>query len=360
MHIVYGSRISYYTGKLETYLRFRGIPYERRSPYPEAKRVLEGAGAIQHPTVELDDGRWLSDTTPMLAWFEQGQPAPSIYPDDPVLRFAALLIEDYADEWLWRPAMHYRWSYALDRDYAGALLADDELAHIKAPRVLKKWRVARRQLRGFVTGDGVDDATWDHVEQSYLTPLDRLQALLSERPFLLGERPTIADFGMMGPMFRHFGQDPTPEEIMRTRAPAVYEWTARMWNAKPAPAPLIETIDTHVAALLREACDTHLAQLRQNAAAVAQGLVRYDQVIQGCRYIQVPSSPYRVWCLEALRREWDALDDGARDTLRRHLPGSDAAVLWDGSEIGASGVDPEGRAPFAKGVNVFPGGVPRR
>ena len=32
----------------------------------------------------------------------------TIYPADPMLRFAALLIEDYADEWLWRPAMHYR------------------------------------------------------------------------------------------------------------------------------------------------------------------------------------------------------------------------------------------------------------
>jgi len=25
------------------------------------------------------------------------------------------LVEDYADEWLWRPALHYRWSYATDK-----------------------------------------------------------------------------------------------------------------------------------------------------------------------------------------------------------------------------------------------------
>jgi hypothetical protein len=33
---------------------------------------------------------------------------------------------------------------------------------------------------------------------------------------------------MMGPMLRHFGQDPTPADIMRNRAPGVYEWVARM------------------------------------------------------------------------------------------------------------------------------------
>ena len=33
-------------------------------------------------------------------------------------------------------------------------------------------------------------------------------------------------------MFRHFSQDPTPAEIMRTRAPAVFEWQARLWNAR--------------------------------------------------------------------------------------------------------------------------------
>jgi len=33
-------------------------------------------------------------------------------------------------------------------------------------------------------------------------------------------------------MFRHFGIDPTPSRIMRNTAPAVYEWVARMWNAR--------------------------------------------------------------------------------------------------------------------------------
>ena len=77
---VYGCRISYYTGKLETYLRFRKIPYEQLPTEPHARRIRAGAGAVQMPVVELEDGRWLSDSTPIIAWYEGRQEAPSIYP----------------------------------------------------------------------------------------------------------------------------------------------------------------------------------------------------------------------------------------------------------------------------------------
>ena len=43
-------------------------------------------------------------------------------------RFVALLVEDYADEWLWRPAMHYRWSYAHDRELLSSIIIDEPYA----------------------------------------------------------------------------------------------------------------------------------------------------------------------------------------------------------------------------------------
>ncbi|MEK9823059.1 MAG: glutathione S-transferase N-terminal domain-containing protein, partial [Gammaproteobacteria bacterium] len=103
--IVYGASVSYYTGKLEAYLRYKGISYERASPYPQAERIKREAGCIQHPVVERQDGRWMSDTTPIILQLEQEHPNLPVLPQDPVVRFIALLIEDYADEWLWRAAM---------------------------------------------------------------------------------------------------------------------------------------------------------------------------------------------------------------------------------------------------------------
>ncbi|MFT4571036.1 MAG: hypothetical protein ACI8TX_003574 [Hyphomicrobiaceae bacterium] len=257
--------------------------------------------------------------------------------------------------------MHYRWSFQQDRKYASGAIVDDVLADLAIPRLLKRMLVTRRQLNGFVRGDGVSDTTRAHVEQGYVNALDLLESIFTKRRFVLGDQPTIADFGLMGPMLRHFGQDPTPQEMMRTTAPAVYEWVARMWNTKASNlcgGGLIEEVDSSLAALLREACETHLVQLRENAAAYGRGLGRYDQVIQGCQYRQVPCSRYRVWCLEELRRQWGELDDGARASVLPYLPEAHASVLWDEAAVQQSDYDPERRAPFNRAINVFGEGVP--
>jgi glutathione S-transferase len=357
----YGSRISYYAGKLEAYLRYRGIDYELLSMIDHAREILAGAGAVQSPVVRLEDGRWLSDSTPMLAWFEAQREGPSIYPEDPGMRFVALLLEDHADEWLWRPAMHYRWSHRQDREHASGVLADELLSGLWRPRFAKRWGVAHRQLGGFVHRDGVDAATREHVERTAMAAFGGLDAILAERPFLLGERPTIVDFGFFGPMFRHFAQDPTPAELMRQRAPRVFTWVARMWEARAQPdtAEILSKVDAPLAALLREACETHLVQLRENARAYAEGASHFAQEVQGCRYEKLPVSRYRVWCLEELRRHWQALDPTTQTRLRAHLPEPGARVLWDSEPVARSGYDPERRAPFNRAINVFGSGVPR-
>lgn len=366
MH-VYGCKISYYTGKVETYLRYRSIPYDYSPTVGNEKKLIAGAGVVQMPVVQHTDGRWMTDSTPILAALEAEQSGPTIYPDDPVLRYVALLIDDYADEWLWRPAMHYRWSYVSDRRYAAQSLYHELVRGTHPiPAFIARRLLIRRQLGNFVKGDGVTPDTWDHVEGAYLNALDLLQTIFETRPFILGQTPTIADFGMMGPMLRHFSQDPTPAEIMRTRAPAVYEWVARMWNTRARPGDpqsgnqgIIGKIDAPLATLLAEVCKTHLVQLRENALAVTQGRARYDQTIQGCAYKQVPSSRYRVWCLEELRREWNGLSADAQATLKATLP-DEASVLWDDTPFAPSDYDTERQAPFNKGINVFGKGLPPR
>jgi glutathione S-transferase len=134
--IVYGAKVSYFTGKFEAYLRYREIPYEYRALDSRHYRkvIPQQLGAAQYPTVELDDGRWMSDTTPMIAWLERERPGVEVIPADPAQRYLSLLIEDYADEWLWRPAMHYRWSYAPDRYLASSEIVDELIQIPIVPR----------------------------------------------------------------------------------------------------------------------------------------------------------------------------------------------------------------------------------
>ena len=68
---LYGISVSYYTGKLEAYLRYKGVQYTMASPYADQKRIRAKVGAIQVPIVERDDGRWMSDSTPMILQLEK-------------------------------------------------------------------------------------------------------------------------------------------------------------------------------------------------------------------------------------------------------------------------------------------------
>lgn len=358
--IVWGVSVSYYTGKLEAYLRYKGIDYTMKSPFAEAKRIREKVGAIQVPIVERDDGRWMSDSTPMILQLEREQPDPPVLPADPVVGFIAALIEDYADEWLWRAAMHYRWSYEHDRELLSRILTDEIAGHLRLPRRLKLRTIRQRQRTSFVVKDGVRAETQDHVEQGYRTALSAMTEMLANRPYLLGSGPSLADFGLMGPMLRHFGQDPTPAEIMRNEAPAVFDWLSRVWNARQTVVDptFVDQVPAEAATMLKEIAETHLVQLAENARAYAADAKRFAMTVQGCHYVELPVSRYRVYCLEQLRAQFSSLDASARDEVRGLLPYQGAEVLWQSDTIARSGYDEAGEAPFNKAINVYGDGVP--
>ena len=358
---VYGSKISYYTGKLEAYLRYKGIPYELVSSYPHLRLIRSHVGANQMPVVERGDGRWMSDTTPILLQLESEHPGTPILPSAPVVTFIARLMEDYADEWLWRSAMHYRWSYEHDRQLLSSIIVDEVLKDAPLPRFLRRRLIQARQRRGFVLGDGVRPQTWSHVEAGYLEALDNMSAMLESREFLLGSTPSLADFGFMAPMLRHFGHDPTPADIMRNRAPGVYAWIARVWNARAsANGPgFVKEVPPDAGSMLREICETHLEQLAANATAFAHGPARFSMTVQGCDYAEMPVSRYRVACLERLREAFQILSGGDRAEVQSLLPYPQAEVLWRPNIPANSGYDENREAPFGKAINVYAKGYPR-
>lgn len=353
---VYGARVSYFTGKFETYLRYREIAYEYRSLDAFHYRFVipRKLGATQYPSVRLADGRWMSDTTPMIAWLERERPGAEVIPHDPALGFISLLIEDYADEWLWRPAMHYRWNNRADARLASTRLAE-EIVRLPAPLELRRRFVARRQKTLFVSGDGVDARTRPHADRAYIRLLECLEPILSARPFLLGERPTIADIGLMGPFWRHFVHDPTPARLMQERAPSVFEWAARTWNARAGrigERDLVSDVPRDLSPLLREIGETHLQALAANAAAHSAGAATHDLPVQGTTYRGVPTSAYRVWCLEQLRGRYEAMETGAADRVRSILEQHGCwEPLWRIEPI-ASGHDPRGEAPFCSALRM--------
>ena len=355
---VYGLKVSYFTGKLEAYLRYKRIPYDfvPMTAHDFTHKGRLKTGAMQMPMVELPDGRWITDTTPIIEWLESQYCESSIIPDDPLCAFVARLIEDYADEWLWRPAMAYRWIHDQDAHLLSHQISSVMGRDISVPAVLKRWNVRRRQYKNFVLRDGFNEVTSEHIKNTYIRLLDNLEGPLSTRDFVMGDRLTLADIGLMGPLFRHFAMDPTPAEIMRERAPNVMAWVYRVWAANTRKgAPLPTEIPEDLQPLLREIGETHLVALNANARAWISGDSYYDVDIQGVPYTRLQTSVYRAWCLEKLQAEYERLESDAKghlDQLVGTLGMVPELLKVQGLE---TGYDPEGFAPFiSRAASVFP------
>ena len=64
---------SYYSGKMEMYLRCKQIPFERieASAVRMVGLAYKNTGVMKVPFIQTRDGKWLKDTTPMIEWFEK-------------------------------------------------------------------------------------------------------------------------------------------------------------------------------------------------------------------------------------------------------------------------------------------------
>jgi glutathione S-transferase len=338
-YIVHGLDLSYFTGKLEAYLRAKGIAYILREMTTRSFRDCGRAtGFLQMPQVECPDGTWLTDSTLIIRHFEKVLPEPAISPRDPVVRFVSLLIEDFGDESLWRPALYYRWAFADDARLMSGRLARGMLRDVPLPYAARRQLILRRQQSEFLHKDGVTRATRYAVERLYFEALAAMEAALEAQPFVLGARPTEADFGLFGSMFRHFASDPTPAKIMRETAPRTLAWVGRLWAIEPqhfADAPAVGVVPASARPLLRLAAEIHLPYLDANASAVASGAKTVGFADYGAAF-ETPVSPYRAWCLDQLRAAFASLDDAARSTVGELLRSNDAIQVLRGARQSVS------------------------
>ena len=322
--VVHGLDLSYFTGKLEAFLRAKGIAYRlHEMDTRDFSACARATGVRQMPQVECADGSWLTDTTLILRYLEAARPEPATSPRVPHVRFVSRLLEDFGDESLWRPALYYRWAPADDARLMSGRLARGMLRDVPRPFAWRRLYIRARQRRLYLRGDGVTRATAPAVERLYLETLAAMEGALAAHPFLLGRRPCEADFGCFGSMFRHFASDPTPARVMRERAPRTLAWVARLWALSPrdfADAPQIDVVPADAHALIALAASTHLPYLEANAAALARGARRLRFSDRGADF-ETPVSPYRAWCLDELAAEFAALDPGERQRAGALLGG---------------------------------------
>lgn len=235
-HILYGAELSLFSGKARAYLRWKDVDFEEIRPSQDIYRneIVPLTGYPVIPVVKTADGEYIQDTTDIIDYFEDLLGGPSVYPETPKQRLAALLLELYGDEWLVIPAMHYRWAYNKNwvvREFGAALLPDaDEAAQRKLGEKVST------PFQGFVPLLGVTGETVPGIEKSYEAFLAELDAHFQAHDYLLGSKPCIGDFGLIGPLYAHLYRDPVSGALMEKLAPHVVSWVKRMQNP---PTPLV-------------------------------------------------------------------------------------------------------------------------
>lgn len=233
-HQLIGAEVSYYTGKVRAYLRYKGIPFEEVAATREVYRdvIMPRTGVRFIPVFISDDDVAVQDSTAIIDFLEQRYPEPTIQPG-PLQQLVALLFEVYGDEWLVIPAMHYRWNLRENRDFAVG-----EFGRLSAPKAKPQEQLSigeklSRPFAGSLPSLGVTQATTAAIEASYLEFLADFEAHLQSHQYLLGGRPSVGDFSFFGPLYAHLYRDPESGRLMRERAPAVTAWVERMNQPPP-------------------------------------------------------------------------------------------------------------------------------
>jgi glutathione S-transferase len=231
IYTLWGVAHSYYTGKIRSYLIKKGVAFRELYPSnPEFQaRVLPVVRHMVVPILETPEGEIIQDTTDMIECLEARFPRPLMVPDTPVQRAVAWLLGAFGSEGLLQAGMSYRWSYRAEQE--SFLRAEFGRIMHSGPDREARYHAGRRLMdyfNDFLPPLGVTPETISTIEAAYQELLDALDVHFQHYPYLLGGRPSIADFGFMAPLFAHLGRDPVPAALMKNRAPNVYRWTERM------------------------------------------------------------------------------------------------------------------------------------
>lgn len=230
--ILYGMQASLYTGKARAFMRRNRINVTERgaghSDY--TGKIMPLIGRFIIPVIETPAGEIVQDGTDILDYLEiQGYGREPLYPEDPVTRAVAHLFELFGNEGLLRPAMHYRWNFDEDNlDFIKLSFQDAFPAHFDVAGRAAMFDHASGRMRKAGAAFGVTPETFETIEKSYAEFLSLYETHLTNSYYLLGNAPTVGDYGLFNPLFAHLARDPNPASLMKSTAPRVYSWVERM------------------------------------------------------------------------------------------------------------------------------------
>lgn len=331
-YVMHGWHLSFFSGKTRALLQYKNVPFidHEVDALNLLWRIPKKTGAKVMPVVVTPEGEWLQDTKDIAEIIEQRFPQGATLPATPRQRIAALLIEAWADEWWIPPAMHYRWvypeNYALFEHDAGKAL----LPHFPTFAQKRIAAFVAQTLRGYLPSVGIVPAQYAVQERWTEHMLDALDAHFAELPFVFGSKPSVADFGLFGPMYGHLSRDPWPKRELIAKRPQLKAWVERMNTVKagageflPGDAipdtlnPVFDAIFGEFYPMLagiRDEVQKFLPRMKPGSSRLPRALGEIEFPMGAGRYRRM-AMPYTLWMVQRILDRYRALPAGERASV---------------------------------------------
>jgi glutathione S-transferase len=368
--ILWGSELSPFALKLRALLAWAHVPYEwlpanggRWRNYRMLARIERAKRrhtVVRHPaTTPLDEyplvpylvagDRVHYDSSSIACWLDAHHPAPGgpLVPAEPVLGFVVRLIDEAFDEIGLYLVHHRRWVTSAATNDAGARLAREvrlvlpPFTGVRFGRAFAERQVRRLPYLFSVAPEGhtapvrpalvpptrpgfpPTHALLDRIWEWYV---DTLAVPLATRPFLFGDRFTLADASVYGQFGMNLA-DPTAAEELRARAPRLDTWlqtlTADAHAGSAGPlglhddlTPLMRTIGATFVPLMIQNERAYLAARATgerlfNERAFDRGRALYDGTLLG-RPFRAVVKTFQVQVWRELQAAFAGLDAAGR------------------------------------------------
>jgi glutathione S-transferase len=231
-YCLYGSPVSYYTVKVRSYLRYKGLPFKQvRASEKVASEIIKPAtsGWRVVPVLKTPQGDCIQDSSVILDELESAHKDRSITPPGLRQQVVSSLFELLGDEWLVYPAMHYRWNFKrYNLKYILTAFGQRKDHWPKAIRWLGGIKPALKFGNGPRFMLGINRSNAPALEAWTLQLLDQLDGHFSQHNYLLGGRPCYGDFSLYGPLHAHLALDPYPKEHLIRPRKHLLAWLERM------------------------------------------------------------------------------------------------------------------------------------
>ena len=226
--ILHQYQVSPFAAKVRRVMYYKGIDFSAKNYGLTAAGKIKKISPTGKAPILEHDGQFIVDSTDIIRYLEKLSPQNPVFPEYPVLKAQAHIMEDWADESLYFYDLTMRcWPNNSD------LLADDLLLEDKG--LMKKFLhgVIPKAIGKQAKAQGIGRKDKEIVCREVAVHFESINALVSEQQWLVGQQLSIADISVIS-MCTVLERAEEARAMMEA-LPALMDWRSRV-DEKTLPA----------------------------------------------------------------------------------------------------------------------------